>query len=256
MLLNHRPNKIIITGKSGCGKSTYWNRYILNSFGGRYGQIFIFDHQGEFSFRNGIQPCYNSDDLERAYPSGLICFDPAEMYPGETPEAFDWFCSFTFELRKWIVSNSQQPEQESIALFACDELQQISDVYSIPQPFASIIETGRRYGIDTLLIAQQINLVNNRLRNQATECVTFCHLDPLVLGAMQDWQFDPNEVASLDYPGEYLICNYQNGEKQRGHLFKESDKSATVEKTDAVPEEKNETSVDNPPERVIEQPTD
>lgn len=252
MLLNHRPTKILITGKSSSGKSTYWTRYILNSFRVRYGQIFIFDHEGEFAFRNGIQPCYNSDDLERAYPGGLLCFDPVEQFPGQTFEAFDWFCGFVFELRRWIIRNAEQPEAEPIALFACDELQKLTDVYSLAQSFATLLETGRRYGIDTLFIGQQINLIHNRIRNQATECVTFNHVDPMILAAMQDWGFNPDEVAALEFPGEYLLKSFVGGNDVRGHLFKKGGEKKSSKPIDKPTASGEGGTVDAPPPSAVQ----
>lgn len=230
MLLNHSPTKILITGKSSSGKSTYWNRYILNSFKVKYQQIYVFDHEGEFAYRNSVKPCYNSADLETAYESGLIVYDPVEQWPGQVPEAFDWFCSFVFELRRWIIKNASENQPSDIALFACDELQKITDVYSLPLPFTTLLETGRRYGIDTLFIGQQINLIHNRIRNQTTECVTFAHIDPLILDAMQAWGFNPDDILSLDYPGEYLIRSFINDATARGHLFKEKKLVEVVDK--------------------------
>jgi hypothetical protein len=196
MQISHRPTKILVTGKSGTGKSTYFTRYLSNA---PQGKVFLFDHEGEYSFRKRIQPCLSmerlSDELEKQY----IIYDPSDDFPGDTLEAFNFFCDWTFEVCKGIPGTK---------LFASDELQKIVATDSLPQEFCCVVETGRRRGIDTFFVCQQPNLLHNRLRNQLTEIVTFAHLDKRALIFLEELGFNADEIRALER-GEFRILDLE-----------------------------------------------
>lgn len=194
MDLTHKPTKILITGKSGCGKSTYFNRYLLNS---DYQYKFIFDHELEFCFRNRVKPIQSAQDLDIAFKNRqrVQVFDPSLLFPGELDNAFNFWCDYVFSFSK---------ANKGKKLFACDELQKIVGVSFISHELTTLIETGRRYGIDYVAIAQQCNLLHNRMRNQLTEIVTFRHQEKRALQFLEEQGFDPEKVMQL--PDLHYIC--------------------------------------------------
>jgi len=97
MNLAHKSSKLIITGQSGTGKSTYFTQYVLNSFQTLYRMIYVFDHQGEFALRSERPAAMTEEDLIEHNKTGFVIFDPSEMFPGETESAWNFFCEWTFE---------------------------------------------------------------------------------------------------------------------------------------------------------------
>lgn len=196
MQISHKPTKILITGSSGTGKSTYYTRYLSNA---PQGKIFVFDHEGEYAFRKGIEPCLLMDRLQDELEKRYIIYDPSEDWPGDTYAGFCFFCEWVFEVSKALPGTK---------LFASDELQKILSTDSLPPEFCCIIETGRRRGIDTFFVCQQPNLIHNRLRNQLTETVTFRHIDKRALMFLEDLGFDPDEIKNLQR-GEFRILDLE-----------------------------------------------
>lgn len=229
MNLLHRPSKILITGTSGTGKSTYFTRYVLSAFRTRYDSIFVFDHQGEFSFRMQIQPAETEDDLSREFYNGFVVFDPSLLFPGQTYEAWQFFCDWTFARAK---ADPTKPR-----LLAVDELQLFSSTSEYTEEMAQVIETGRKYTLDFVGITQQLNLVHNRLRNQMTELVTFRHEDGLILDALLEKGFDVEQVRALKV-GDYIARQLTTGVFHSGNIFLDSDQQVTSVASEApdVPE--------------------
>lgn len=184
MQLAHKPTKLLITGCSGSGKSTYWTRYVLNCW---HDKIFIFDHEAEYCFRNALEPCYEiTEDIVKN--NRYVIYDPSEQFPGATQSGFNYFAELVFEVAKTLPGTK---------LFATDELQKIVDVHTVTYELALLIETGRRYGVDTAFVTQQPNLIHNRLRNQLTELVTFRHLDERAIKFLMELGFDPETILLL-----------------------------------------------------------
>lgn len=196
MLINHKPTKVLITGSSGTGKSTYFTRLVLNS---TQDKIFVFDHEGEFSFRTGKEPCRRSEELGERLKEKYIVYDPSDEFPGDTANAFNFFCDYVFTVSEHLPGTK---------LFASDEMQKILGTDSLPYEFCCIVETGRRRGIDTVFIYQQCNLMHNRLRNQLTEIVTFRHIDKRALIFLEELCFDPEEIRRLAR-GEFRILDIE-----------------------------------------------
>lgn len=203
MQISHKPTKIVITGTSGTGKSTYFTRYLNNA---QQDKVFVFDHEGEYSYRTGIEPCRSMEKLAELLGQRVIVYDCSEDFPGDTAQAFNFFSEWVFEISK---------ELPGTKLFASDEMQKILGTDSIPYEFQCVIETGRRRGIDTIFIYQQINLMHNRLRNQLTEIVTFRHIEKRALQFLEEIGFDPDELRTLDR-GEFKILNIDRMEFDSG----------------------------------------
>jgi GTPase SAR1 family protein len=200
--LAHNSSKILVTGQSGQGKSTYFARFLSNAYRTIYQKIFVYDHIGEIAARLNEPPCYTEDDLADSWERGFICFDPAHLFPGETDSGWNFFCEWTFARCQNNLGYSK--------LLAVDELQMFSSTAALSWEQCCVVETGRKYELDFLAISQQMNLIHNRLRNQLTEIVTFRQEDKLIIDALEERGFDESALRSLQ-KGEFLVRNFQNG---------------------------------------------
>ena len=206
MNLAHEPTKVLVTGQSGSGKTTFWTRFVVNT----PARIkFVYDHEGECSYRAGINPARTIEELGRAAGTPWCVFDPATMFPGDAEGGWRFFCDFAFS-----VSNKLQGRK----LLCTDELQKITDTHKLSKPFATVLETGRRYELDCAFIAQQPNLLHNRVRNQLTEVVSFLQLDHNAIGWLEGIGFDGQALPALR-PGAFLTRNLRNGTSEAGRVF-------------------------------------
>jgi len=235
MNLAHEPTKILITGASGEGKSTYFTRYINNASGTIYNKIFVFDHQGELTVRLGKQaiPAFTEDELVKSWQNNkLVVFDPSQLFPGETENAWNFFCEWTFERCQNNLGYKK--------LLACDELQMFSTTKELPWEQCLIIETGRKYELDFLGISQQYNLVHNRVRNQMTELITFRQEDKLILDALEEKGFDSDSVRRLG-KGEFLVRNTKGAYlKSKIDLTRPTQEHNVENRTDTISEDSEE----------------
>lgn len=212
MNLKHRSKKLLITGKSGSGKSTYFTEYVLSVFNQPYSRICCYDHQGEFAARTGIAPCFTPEQMAEAWQTGWVIFDPSVLFPGQVIEAWNFFCEWTFERAL------HSPAE--LKLLAVDELQIFSSTSDLSWEQSLVVETGRKYGLDFCGICQQMNLIHNRMRNQLTEIVTFAQTDPYILKDLEIRGFNPGIVQTLQ-PGDYIDRNLQTGSETSGNILVE-----------------------------------
>lgn len=183
--LSHESYKLLVTGKSGKGKSSYWLRVLA---GRRADYRFIFDHKGEVSQRLGLPAASTIAELADGLAGRWCLFNPSRMFPGRLPTGFLFFCDWVFEMCGTLPGTK---------LFACDELQHLAGTSKLPIELAKIVEDGRLRGIDCAFIASQANTVHNRIRNQITECVSFMQEDEHALGWLREYGFDPEAVKRL-----------------------------------------------------------
>jgi hypothetical protein len=211
MNLHHKSNKILITGQSGSGKSTYFAFYALNAWKEIYDQILVFDHQGELAYRLGVPAVTDPEQLDEVLAEkNLVIFDPSDEFPGDTLGAWAFFC-------EWGFSVAQREPALSKCLCA-DELQIYVNTHNLDHSFSCVIETGRKYGLAFCGVAQQANLLHNRLRNQLTEIVSFRHSDALILDALEEHGFDPEELRRM-VDGEYICRSLQGDREDRGNIL-------------------------------------
>lgn len=233
MRLTHRPVKTIVTGKSGTGKSTYFERVISNGWITYWPTIFVYDWQGEMSQRLKIVPTFRINQLPEALKTGFVCFDPAQEYEGDYETGLDFFSKWAFETCKLADDNKVYCPYPR--LICVDELQLLTGSV-ISHEIKTVMQTGRRAGLDSLFVSQQINEIPNNIRNQTTERVTFQHEDAYVLQVMNEWGFDPQIVEHMQ-TGEYLWRN-DRGEHRHEHLFRGKTLSCPENNVD-VPVEKD-----------------
>lgn len=174
------------------------------------GRLFVFDHKLEVAHKLGWKAQRDPEQMKAALAAGLpVVFFPGFMFPGDRPAAFDFFCRWVFEV------SSVLPGKK---LAAIDEIQQVTRIGQggVPQSFQQILDDGRLRGIDLLLIAQKPNKVNDEIRGQLTEIISFKHTDRLPLQWLEEDGFNPQEVSQLTVPGGYIRRNLDTSEQSRG----------------------------------------
>lgn len=206
MLLAHKSYKLLVTGRSGSGKTTYWQAFLLRA---KYDRRFVFDHQGELGIRLKTRPALHLEEIAAATARGFVLWDPVAMFPGRTEEAFAFWCEYSF------AASQRLP---GVKLFACDELQALVGTSQAPPALALVLETGRRYGLDCALISQQPNLIHNRIRNQLTEVVTFAQADRRSVDWLEEAGFDGEAVRRLR-PGAWIARDLTTGAERAGRVF-------------------------------------
>jgi len=200
---DHEPKKIVVCGKSGFGKTIFCYRFLRAA---KYDCFFIFDHDGQFAFRNGIRDVAFSDEaLETHWKRRYVIFNPSEMFPGRTAVAFEYFC-------EWAYHKSGTVPGKKL-LFA-DENQKYTDTKNISPAFSTNIETGRHVGLDLLLATLAFNRIHNAVHGQATEWVTFQITTERQLKPLLEIGFDKEEVINL--PKFHYVGRTDRGEFYKG----------------------------------------
>jgi energy-coupling factor transporter ATP-binding protein EcfA2 len=191
---NHQARKILITGKSGSGKTTLWLS-MLEKW--RAGYKFVFDPELETSRKLGWKYSNSPASMVQAVKLRLpVVFYPSDMFPGNRPAAFDFFC-------RWVYGVSCVLQGHK--LLAVDEVwKYVPPRRPVPQSFQEILDDGRKQEIDLLLVSQRPNRTHDAIRAVLTETVTFHHHERLPLAWLEEDGFDPEAVKRLAYPGGYL----------------------------------------------------
>jgi hypothetical protein len=204
---HHQPRKVLITGQSGTGKTTLWLAR-LRAWPARW--KFVFDPDREAAGKLGWPVATAANQLEWAARNGRpICFDCTDLFPGDRPAGFDFFCG-------WIMAfvGARDPARPGRGLVngpkvvAVDELQNFTEPGrgGLPLSFRVMLDAGRREETDLLLISQALNEVNHAVRRQLTEIITFRHSDGLALDWLAREGFDHARVAELRQ-GAYLTLD-------------------------------------------------
>lgn len=200
---DHPKCAVLVCGKSGHGKSTKFNE-ILDAQSAEY--WFIYDHKGEFHKRFGKSPCFSLEgialDMEK---TGIVCFDPARLFPGRKEDGFLFFCDLAFTV------SGEFPGRK---IFVCDELQQMA-YQSRPDELILLMDDGRRRGLDCFFIAQSANQLHNGVINQFTEIMTFTQGTEAAVKPLKNYGFDDEKILALK-PGEWIWRNMSTGEEKTG----------------------------------------
>lgn len=190
MNIERKASHVLTCGKSGTGKSTYNLRYLIAS---HHDRVFIYDHQGEYCERLHLLPVYDFHSLrERTKTERLLAFDYSKNYSGEMEQCFDLFCDEVFSMCK----NHLEPQGVE-CLFVCDEVQKVTTTSDCPKPLKNIVQTGRRFNLDTALMSQQPNRIHNELREQVTELVMFNLIDENSLKFVKKMGLDEMPIMKL-----------------------------------------------------------
>lgn len=241
MQVHHKPTKILIVGMSGSGKSTYQQRYVMNT-SHKYNHYFIFDHKLEFFHRLNIQPCFTSEELLQRITKNerFISYHGSEDFPGDADSAFQFFASWSFEIAKVL---------QRKCLFVADEVNRFTSSYDMGDNFKLLIEDGRLQGLDFCGTTHAANQISNRLRLQLSEIVALKSRDKRALQFLEESGFDTNEVESLQ-TGEFITLQLDTMRIVRGKLFENSSRQSeenekTIEADDHPGEESSEPETEN-----------
>jgi len=207
-VFNHPSKKVLVTGVSGTGKTTLFEKLIRKE---KARWKFVFDHQGEFSARFGHEAATDIPTLcEHTGRGGYVIFDPVKFAneagtDGERrglPGAFAFFCDFVFAMSENLRGRK---------ILVCDELQKLVTNTKTPDELLCILDTGRRYQLDFFAISQAPNLIHNAIRNQITEIYSFRQNDKNAVQYLADAGFNENEIRNLE-KFAYLWRNLATGE--------------------------------------------
>lgn len=208
----YTPKKILVFGKSFKGKTRFATAYVRKS---DYQCYFVFDHSGQFAHRNKVKAAATPDELEAQFRRRFVLFDPALMFPGNTTGAFQFFCEWSF--------NQSQLLRGRKLLFL-DELQSYANRYKAEWELALVLETGRHAGIepercgglDFIGVTLGPNRINDVVRGQATEWVTFNLTDDTQIDPLLGLGFDSDAIKAL--PNCHFISRTESGDVRKGKL--------------------------------------
>jgi len=208
MNIERKASHVLTCGKSGMGKSTYNLRYIIGS---HHDRVFIFDHQGEYQIRLNLIPCFTMAEVRRrAATERIIAFDYTKFHRGQMAESFDMFCDDIFNL---CVDHLEPQGIES--LLVCDEVQKVCTANECPQPLKNVMQTGRRFNLDSALMSQQPNRIHNEVREQVTELIMFNLNDENSLKFVKKMGLDEQPI--IRQPAlNYIWFNLMTGESRPG----------------------------------------
>ena len=189
---DHPPKKVLVTGGSGSGKTTLAEK-IMREEKARF--KFIYDHDGQFSSRFKVPSVCTAGQLDEAVAkTGWVCYDPVEDFEDNFPLGLEFFCDYVL---------AQSKEMRGRKLFYCDEIDLLTTTTTYPRSLVALMQTGRRYEIDCVLIAGQPNKLHNCVRTQLTEVYTFIHTDEPAMKFLADNGIPEETIRDLGSHGWY-----------------------------------------------------
>lgn len=212
--LLRKAQHVGIVGGSGTGKTEYNRRFFVQS---RHDRVFIFDHLGEYASRLGrIAVCVESLQrvVECAEEYRIIVYDPSEEFGGVFEQGLAVWADLVFDLARTM----EPAGVETLAVI--DELQKLVTVGNTPRELKNLLQTGRKYGLDTCCVSQQPNRMPNEVREQWTELVCFRLKDPASLEALDNYGLSDDEIAEIAQLPDlhYIWRQLQRGESVKGIL--------------------------------------
>jgi hypothetical protein len=189
---DHNPQKKLVFGCSGSGKSTMFRKLIMGS-GWRY--VYVFDWDLKLARNTGWKAAQSMEGLCRLQDAGrpVLFFPDPEQY-ATLKEAFAFFCNFVWH---------QIRRLRGKKVFGVDELQTLvsTNYQSFPPSFSRLLDYGRNHELDMVLAAQRIDGMSKIIRGQMTEVFCFKHseFDVDAWQEMREIGIDPEAVKALPH---------------------------------------------------------
>lgn len=207
MNLIARRRVTLVCGSSGTGKTEFAERYLRARLP-KLRAAFLFDPDGEWSHRLGVAPCRSPWDITKslAAPRAVICFDPLAF--GDNAAAFQTFCIVLF-------GASEKLRGEKLVIV--DEVQSYTRATSIPEVLRTIVQQGRRRGLESVFITNEVNQTPGAIASQVTELVALQQSSKPALDFVEARGFDRAAVAALP-PLHWLSKSLVDAGQSRGTL--------------------------------------
>ena len=161
------PANTLTVGMTGSGKSTFAYRYLLNA--PAVTCRFIFDDMGRAATRLHMKPAFTALECERALATRWGVFNPHRMLPGDTKNAFRWFCQWTYD------ASVRGPGKKFLLV---DEVWQWQNNLEMPRELALVVQTGREENLELVFATQLPHKINASITGQSTELVAFVWMSP------------------------------------------------------------------------------
>lgn len=201
-----QPASTLVVGMHGSGKTTFAFRYLLNA---ECVCRFIFDDMGRAATRLRVRPAYTARELELSLASRWCVFNPHRMFPGETDQAFKFFC-------QWVYDVSKRGPGKKLVLV--DEVWQWVSPHAIPREFAQMVQAGREENIELVSCTQMPHRLNSSMVGQATELVCFRLQGHLALDCVELFGVDRDTVSKLPL-GTFYALNCLTSDTLSGRVF-------------------------------------
>jgi len=209
--IERKARHLAFVGQSGTGKTTGAIRYILPS---HHGRVVIADHEGEFAHRLRVPLSQTWEEVWAALETQrVVCCDITELSPDGTEAAFDQLSAEILDLAK----TTFEPRNIEV-LLVMDEVQKYVTVHDMPPHFKNCLETGRKWGLDTLSISQRPNAMNGAMKEQFTEMFFFRLQDPNSQKFGDYFGLSREEQTELR-DGEYWYMNMKTGGRKKDSLW-------------------------------------
>lgn len=202
---DHPSIKVAVTGVSGTGKTTLWEKLIRRE---KAKWIFLYDHkEGDLARRFGVRPCYTEDEILAAtVRGGLVIYNPSRDWPGKRDQGFLYFSELVYAMCRKLKGKK---------IFGTDELDALVDNRCEPDTLCEMLDEGRTFQIDCFFIAQSMNGIHNQVRKQITEIFAMRQGDENGCKYLIEKGFIEEELMSLKN-GLWIYKNLNTGELVKG----------------------------------------
>lgn len=214
----------VVAGTTRSGKTTYVNRYLLNT--GLTGDDpppavrIVHDDLHRMAYRLQQRPCKTAREMEDALTTRWVVIHPELMFrldnfkptvgvPTPAHAAFKATCKWAMEVAQ------RSPGRKIVSL---PEMWRFCTKDSIPLEFAMLAQAGAEAGIELLLDTQTPEKLNPSLDGQINELVCFKLLSEDALRAVERMGADRDEVKNLPL-GSFVAYNRISGDVLRGKVF-------------------------------------
>jgi len=199
MDLSHVAVHQLVSGMSGKGKSTFARKLAIAH---RARWKFAFETwKREYSAAppNGLSwaKCVDEPGLRRAVMEGRpSAYYSAPMYPGDRIGGFNFWAT-------WVANVGKQLPGGKLIIVEEIEVTTAHRNSPLCPAFSEILDELRGAKFDVIMIGQRVSTVNELIRAQTTDIITFQHVDPNQLKWLDRESFDTRAVEVLKR-GEYV----------------------------------------------------